>query len=356
MATTSGDTWTYACPPFDLEASSDEYGDADKAALCAFQACPGHFYSIEMSACHDSPYAYMDLYSYSETHAYRSGSCTVSMTFMGLEECQLVFVYQYCWGGTCHGQTNIAATPIPPSTVLWDPEAVNTTTGEPLHFSLLGTGVSLSSYQPEAVVTLFRSDMLQRIKDCQYYSYYEGDIYQYLHWAYATDTAIASGAQMNSSLMYSRSPFGGAYKVLLLYYYSYPEVGLGGVYVAGESDELTLGGGSVQIQLESMEHGEVVRGSWSSPHDAAQGDYIALFELNAEGVHAGSVWRWSWGLMGAYAYAGHCNLGAWNGHDSYTHDAVWYMLVPPGSRGGSFNTSAGAGSANRWDRVVYDMT
>jgi hypothetical protein len=278
----SSGSWTRVCPSFDLAESASGYGDPDKAALCAFEVCPGQYYTLSMANCNAN--SYFDLYNYNEIELFESGDCSTPVTFMGLDGCQLMSAYQYCWGGACTGETTITASSIPTSSISWTGDASSFDVGDPLSFSVAGLGSSPAAFADSSFVALYRTDMWDRIEQCNYFSEYEGDIYRYLYWDFITGGQIVNGASFDTSGQYVRSPYGGTYKAVLFYYYLYDNVGLSGVRIGGESPELTFGGGSVTISVDRVSLGEAIAGSWSSPHAAVDGDYIALYELNSEGM------------------------------------------------------------------------
>lgn len=283
MSDSAGDNWVYTCPTFAFDASSDHYGDPDKAAECSFEACPGQYYEIEMANCGMA--SYFDLYSYSDLHSLGGGDCSRSVLFMGMDTCQVVSVFQYCYGASCRGTTSITAHAVPQSNLTWADEASATSPGEPLNYTLQGLGHSVDSFFDDAFVALFRTDMLSRIMPCNYFSYYEKDSYSYLYYDLVTAADIAQGTvNRNSENMFLRSPFGGSYQMVMLYFYEFLETGLSGVHVAGASEVLLLGGGEVTFSIILLESDAPISASWSSPHPASDNDYIALYEIDSKGI------------------------------------------------------------------------
>jgi hypothetical protein len=253
------------------------------SAECAFEACPGQYYFVEMAAC-DDLHTNFDLYSYSDLHALATGDCDHSVYIMGMDTCQLVSVYQYCYGGSCTGNASVTARPLPVSTLSW--AADSPSPGQPLVYSLEGLGLPVDPFFDDAFVALFRSDMLSRTMHCDYFSSHEKDIYSYLFFELVSADHIAQGLTNRSTTsMFQRSPFGGSYKMVLFYYYEYAGLGMRGVRMAGQSEELQLTGGAVDfaVDTEALEVGAPISANWSSPHPASDNDYIALYEIDSEG-------------------------------------------------------------------------
>lgn len=190
-----GESWTQACPAFNLTGSSGHY-DPSQTAMCSFELCPGEYYTAYVKDCtHDTR---VDLFSYSDVQYTNYnlacednvGEDEVAKLYfdtIGHDSCRLFSFYAFCdshdsteW---CSGSIELTKKTFPVVNITWTGSALSAQPEDILQFSMSNMTVDYDYWNYGEVsfwVVVYKTDMLEHQEHCGYRDYTRGDFYDYV--------------------------------------------------------------------------------------------------------------------------------------------------------------------------------